>query len=92
MPWEWWVGVLCEEFHCLPQAVLREIEDAPVGLLEHIVEMRHYARAKARYEAAKDRSEISDDPLTQVVQAIEFEIAQEQMDALKHGRTTDVER
>jgi hypothetical protein len=87
MPWEWWLSCLCEAFACLPSEALAEVARAPAGLLETIVEMRGYARAKARYENARTQSEVGRDRLTQLVKRIDFEIADE--DRLAHGPTSD---
>lgn len=78
MPWEWWIGRLCEEFHCLPSQALREWLRVPAGLLESIIEMRAYAGAKARYEFDPKAT----GGLAQLVKELEFELAAEE---IAHG-------
>ena len=68
MPLEFWVGRLCEEFHCLPSAAIREIESAPVGFLETIVLFRTYQRS---YQAFHGGGTVPDElPLKAVVAAL----------------------
>jgi len=43
---------VCEEFACVPSAAWRELQRLPCGLLDEILEARHYARAKALVDAA----------------------------------------
>jgi hypothetical protein len=76
VPWEWWVGRLCEEFHCLPSAALREWERVPWGTLETIVEFRAFAAAKQAYEAADTAEKVRalpNDPMIDRVREFEFE-------------------
>lgn len=45
MPWEWQISRYCEEFHCLPSAIDRELDVTPMHLLDHIIELRAYAHS-----------------------------------------------
>jgi len=78
---------LCEEFHCRPSQALREWQQAPCDLLETILEFRAYAQAKHVVENAKSRTDIPQTPLTQLVQEIEFEIAAEDIEAQRRGKS-----
>ena len=80
MPIEWWIARLCEEFHCLPSAALREWRQAPAGLLETVIEMRAFVAAKQVVDQARKREDIPQTPMTDLVQAIEFDLAQEALD------------
>ena len=74
----WWIARLCEEFGCLPSQAVREWQTAPDGLLEEIVEMRAYVKAKVAYEQAQQmdegpaRQRVMRDPLVQLVQEHDF--------------------
>ena len=80
MPYDLWLSRLSEEFGCLPSAAIREWQRAPDGLLERIIEARHYARAKDLVDEA-DRSgrtaDLPDTPLMRRVQEIELTVAAE---------------
>lgn len=75
LPFEYWIGRLCEEFHCLPSQALREVMRAPAGLLETIIEFRQYARAKAAYDAQGMDPAAS--PLMTLVRDHDFAIVRE---------------
>lgn len=76
MPWEHYIGRLCEEFQCLPSEALAELERVPVGLLETIIDYRSYAAAKAMVDAdPKAQGERA-----QLVKQIEFELVAEDTD------------
>lgn len=78
MPLVWWISRLCEEFGCLPSQAMREWLTAPDGLLEEIVEMRAYVKARRNYETAQGmddgpaKRKVLADPLVQMVMAHEF--------------------
>ena len=74
-PLEYVIGRICQEFHCLPSAALREWLDLPHGLIPAILECLAYARAKATYDARGQRSH--DPPLTELVIANDFARVQE---------------
>ena len=77
IPIELWLGRLCEEFHCLPSAALREWMRAPAGLLEDIIEVRTFAEAKRMYDAAEQKRDIPQSPIFELVKIVDFELAQE---------------
>jgi hypothetical protein len=81
IPYEFWIGRLCEEFQCRPSEMVAELRRSPVGLLETIVEYRAYARAKAIYEraceTARSRADVPRGDLFDDVAAIEFELVNE---------------
>lgn len=52
LPFEHYLGVLCDAFHCLPDAAYRSWLALPVGMMEAILEYRVYAQAHTLYEAA----------------------------------------
>ena len=74
---------MCEEFGCLPSAALREWRQAPVGLLETIVEFRAYASAKHAYDTASDAKSVPQTPMVQLVKEIEFGLARQEIDKQK---------
>lgn len=45
-PYEWVVGRVCDEFHCLPSQAIRELETEPQRLAETIMMLRSYANLK----------------------------------------------
>jgi len=60
----WRIGRLCEEFHCLPSAMARELARDPEQMAVRIVELRGYAKAKALVDASKQDSDVPrGDPL-----------------------------
>lgn len=81
MPFVFFLGRLCEEFHCLPSAALKEYRKWPAGTLEDIIEARAFAAAKRHYESLNDGKAIaayvSESPLAALVQQIEFDRAAE---------------
>ena len=86
MPFEFWIGRLCEEFHCLPSAAFREWLRAPAGFLEEVIEIRAYAEAKRIYDAAENKQQIPKGPIFDMVKRIDLELAKEALDA---RRTAD---
>lgn len=50
MPFEFYVGRLCEEFGALPSEIIAERERLPEGFLERVIECRRYAEAKMTYD------------------------------------------
>jgi hypothetical protein len=83
-PFAHYVGRLSEEFGgALPSEILAELARVPVGFLEEIIEDRNYAATKAAYDAeqnSKSKTPIRSETW-QLVQAIEFEIAGEELNA-----------
>lgn len=70
------IGRICEEFHCLPSAAIREWKRAPVGLLESILEMREYVKAKRLYENARSAADLPDSPLIALARTFDFDLAE----------------
>lgn len=72
------LGRLSEEFGgALPSALLEEMDALPFGLLEQIVEARHYALAYQRIEAATTpalQKALPTTPLYQLVKQIDVEL------------------
>ena len=64
MPYDLWLSRLSEEFGCLPSAAIREWQRAPDGLLERIIEARHYARHGQTAEARRAQPLLRVDGLT----------------------------
>jgi hypothetical protein len=75
-PLEYFLGRVCEEFSCLPSAAWREYLRLPAGTLETIIEMRHYARAKAAYDA-RGRLANDETPLEALVKSNAFALVRE---------------
>lgn len=73
---------MCEVFQVLPSQVLREIEIAPVGLLDEIVEARAYMQAYASVQAQDAPKGVTPPtPRMEVlVRQIDAELAQEEID------------
>lgn len=86
-PFEYFISRLCEEFNCLPSAAYQEFLSVPVGFLEQVIEARHYAAAKARYDAAETKAQrdalLAADPMAETVQAVTFAMARAASDAAK---------
>lgn len=79
MPMSFWIARLCEEFHCLPSQAWREMQDVPTDALIEILEARAYAQAKGQYDAAKNKQDVPQTPMVQLVKRIDFELATEAM-------------
>lgn len=77
LPFEHFLGRLCEEFHCLPSVAYREWLEAPAGLLETIIEYRAYRQAKAAFETSPKTA--GDSPLVQLAKEITFDLVQEEI-------------
>lgn len=82
---EFFLGRLCEEFHCLPSEAFREWLQAPVGFLEEIIESRAYARAKDLYDHARSAKDLPQSPLIDLVKEIEFALVQAEFNERTHG-------
>ena len=54
---------------------------APAGLLETVLEFRVFSEAKLVVDRAKTKKDIPVTPMTQLVQEIEFALAQGEVDA-----------
>lgn len=74
---EWWISRVCQEFACPPSVALRELREAPDGLIETIVEMRAFARAREVTRQAEqmpdgaEKRRLLRDPLVRLVLEIE---------------------
>lgn len=77
MPFEHFLGRLCEEFHCLPSEAWAEVQRMPVGFLEQVIEYRGYAAAKAVID--RNPKAAAGWPLGELVVQIEFALAQQEM-------------
>lgn len=60
----------------MPSVALSEWDQAPAGLLETILEYRHFGRAFAIYE----QDPKAKGPLLQLMRELDFEMAQEEID------------
>ena len=69
----------CEEFHCLPHQARHELDDDGDHLVEDILIMRSYARAKDIVDRAKSAQDIPDTAMTDLVLEHEAEIIRERM-------------
>ena len=79
---------MCEEFGCLPGAAERELDER-FDLVMDVLFARNYARAKAAYDHqsglnADQQRALLADPIVQLVQQTEFELAQEEIEG-RHG-------
>ena len=79
MPFVYLVSRLCEEFGYTPVAAVRAWYGAPAGFLEQVIEARAYAKTKALCDAATSRKERPTGPMAELVTAIEFELAHEEL-------------
>jgi hypothetical protein len=79
VPFEHYIGQLCEEFRCLPSAAWREVQRLPVGFLLQIIEYRRYADAYAANAARMPDREHSE--LRMIATEIEHELAAEEIEA-----------
>jgi hypothetical protein len=70
---------VCEAFTCLPSAAIAEIQHAPAGVLEDVLELRGYAAAKRDYDYAcvHDPKAMRDDRMTRLVREIEAALVEE---------------
>lgn len=73
---------MCEVFGALPSEILREIDRAPVGLLDEIVEARAYMQAYASVQAQDAPRGMTPPtpPMERLVRQIDAELAQEALD------------
>lgn len=78
-PFEQFIGRLCEEFHCLPDAAWRCWLKMPAGFMERVIEYRAYAGTKAQYDHASNPK--AESPMLSLVKEIDFEIAQEDINS-----------
>ena len=65
---------MCKEFSCLPTEAMRELEEAPIGLVTDIITMRDYAEAKQIIKHAQREEDIPDSPIIDLVFEVEAEI------------------
>jgi hypothetical protein len=80
------ISRLCEEFHCLPSAAIREWRRAPLGLLETILEMRQYVTAKRIYEQARSAADLPASPLITLVRTFDFDLAAADIEEARRSR------
>ena len=78
-PFEFWIGRICEEFHCLPSEAMREWRTSPAGFLEDVMEARAYAQAWAMVDGAKSAKDIPSSPLTDLAITIRRELAEDEL-------------
>lgn len=67
------VSIVCEAFHCLPSAAVAELQHAPAGLIEDVLELRAYAHAKRLYDQANragQLNELEDSPALNTVREV----------------------
>lgn len=86
LPFEYWIGRLCEEFHCLPSEAFREWLTVPADFLEHVIEARHFAKAKATFDAAEKPSDLPKSEAIDLVKMIELEVKREDLAAREAHR------
>jgi hypothetical protein len=66
----------------VPSIAIRELDELPAGLLEEIIEARHYARAKYAFDAADTPDAVKRlpaSPLMDLAKVITVELVQEHM-------------
>lgn len=78
-PFPYWLGRLCEEFHCLPSQAYQEWLRTPCGLLEEIIEARVFVAAKAIYDRAHSAKDIPQEPIYDLIREVDFELAAEHL-------------
>jgi hypothetical protein len=84
MPFEHYVGRLCEEFPGrLPSEVLAERRRLPEGFLEDLIEMRAFAAVWARLDAAEDKSKVERSPTRDLVELVMERCATADIEAKK---------
>jgi len=74
------VSRVCEEFGCVPSVAAREVLRLPAGLLEDMIELRAYKRAKDLYDAADTAAKqqaLPASPLIDLVREVDFSLADE---------------
>ena len=83
MPTSLWLAGLCEAFPGrFPSEVLDEIDRLPAGMLDEVVEARHYRRAKAMVDAATteaDRKQLPESFFVEMADLFDFEDAKAAM-------------
>jgi hypothetical protein len=65
-----------------PTAAVEALEGTPVGWLQDVIEARHYARAKAMFDAANTteaRARLPQSALMDLVKTITFELVQQEL-------------
>jgi hypothetical protein len=87
LPATFWIGRICEEFHCIPPVAVQMWRTCPAGWLEEIIEARHYAHAKRVVESAKTKADIPSGELFQLAQEIDLELAWAEMKAKEAALT-----
>lgn len=65
---------VCEEFHCLPSAAVRELMDDPSGLALEVMEQRAYARTKEQVDRASKDEDMPRGPMVDVVFEVQAEL------------------
>lgn len=70
---------VAEEFHCLPSVAVRALENDPDRLIMTILMLRAFASAKDVYDHSKDKKNLPQSKMMELVQEIEFEAIRESM-------------
>jgi hypothetical protein len=76
-PYEHFIGILCDEFHCLPSQAWAELQRLPVGFLQQVIEYRRYAAAYAANQV--DPKGWQQSEMRQLAMEIEHDLAVEEM-------------
>ncbi|MDX9803925.1 MAG: hypothetical protein RBS96_07945 [Dehalococcoidales bacterium] len=84
--WEWVISRICEEFNCLPTEAMREMEEAPTGMIKDILELREYSRAKQIIDNAQKEEDIPSSPVIDMVFEIEATLIKERKNEQRYVR------
>ncbi len=84
-----WVGQLCEEFHCLPSVALEEWYTLPGAFLDEVIEARRYAEAKRLWDQNRKRAELPVSAWIDLVEEIDMELAAEELASQSRKQNAD---
>ena len=79
------ISRLCDEFPYTPEQAVDAWGRAPDGFLEQVIEARAYARTKAAMDAATSRKNMPTGPMADLVTAIEFDVAAQDVETKTDG-------
>lgn len=77
---------MCEEFHCSPIEALNNLEHAPMGLIEDILELRGYAAAKHTIDTSAKKADVPDTPAVNLVMDIQGAVIADMKEERRQAR------
>jgi len=73
------ISRVAEEFHCMPGEAVEALDNDPDCLILTIMLLRSFARTKAIYDTSKNKRDLPQSRMMDLLQEIEFEAIRDSM-------------